>query len=108
MSHTSESRSSKKRLIAPAGKVIPWALFFLFLAILFVAGVAWRQLDPVLTSRLDHSARQASVVMVQASGVLAGEIAEQTRESDGIILVTLVIALIIIGGTFGATRRKNL
>ena len=107
MSHTSDPRSKKSPIARASRITLSWALFFLFLGVLFVAGVAWRQLDPVLIARLDHSARLAGAVMVQASGVLAGEIAEQTREADGIILVTLVIVLIIIGGTFGATRRKN-
>lgn len=108
MGQTIKSRHLKNRSFAQVGKdLLPGAIFILFLSLLILAGIAWRQLDPSLAARLHQGVQQTRVAMVQASSVLAAEIAEQLRESDGIILVTLVIVLIIIGGTYGATRHMD-
>ena len=78
-------------------------LFFFFVVLLLIAGIAWRKLD---SSTLTHF---QSVVVATAtqSPVMTAEVNEQTRSSSGIILATVVIVLIILGGTFGATRRKS-
>jgi hypothetical protein len=87
------------------GLLTPRFLICLFVLLLLFVGIAWRQLD---ASPIDH-VNSSEILIQQAtqSPTLTGEINEQTRESNGIILATVVIVLIVIGGTFGATRHKT-
>ena len=107
MSKEQPSPSGKKQPLGLVKRVIlPVTLCLIFIALLLIAGIAWRQLDTSTMAEL-HS----SVVQIKTIAQLpnpSAEIAEQLRESTGIILATVVIVLIILGGTFGATRRKDL
>ncbi|HEX7433675.1 MAG TPA: hypothetical protein VF326_08455 [Anaerolineaceae bacterium] len=84
--------------------LLPVALFCFFVILIFIAGIAWRQLDPYNMAHLQSTT--ANIKPLAQLPVLTPEINEQTRESSGIILASVVIVFIILGGTYGATRRK--
>ena len=105
MSHDPQKPADPHHPVAwSKGRLIQGAFLFFFVLLVLIASIAWRQLDPSIMAHLYSTAfyiKPLAQVPVQSA-----EISEQTRASSGIILASIVIVLIILGGTFGATRRK--
>ena len=100
-----ESKVQKRKPLLPKSLALPGVILILFIMLLLVAGIAWRQLDPVTLGHLKIAA--VSFKSMGQTPINSAEINEQIRESSGIILATVVIMLIILGGTYGGTRRKS-
>lgn len=85
-------------------------LLALSILVLLLLCTAWRPFESRSTGAVDNL--WPSMASVLATPVInptlqANEISQQLGESNGIILAGVVIVLIILGGTYGATRRKD-
>ncbi len=108
-----EKRSfpDKKGLCLPTAKLMGLRILFtLSILVFMLVCSAWRPLNSQVPAGLNATRIIAPSVLatpVPQSTLPANEISQQTGESNGIILAGVVIVLIILGGTYGATRRKD-
>jgi hypothetical protein len=93
-----------------AGPVMPLMLFILALLVIFtLTGLAWNYSATPMQAQ-DPTPTPTLAVTPPAGNWLTRILpppADPASQTDGIIIAGGAIVLIILGGTYGATRRKH-